>query len=69
MVYVAGIIGFIGGFGLGQLLLLRLLKNRSTEELLTNKYLKLQYGIMNWVIAGASAYVMVQMYDLFIASY
>jgi putative copper export protein len=69
MVYVAGIIGFIGGFFLGQLLLLRLLKNRSNEELMTNRWLRLQYGIMNWTIAAASAYCMVEMYGLYFGSY
>lgn len=67
MVYVVGIIGFIGGFLAGQLLLLRLLKDRPTEDLLNNKSLKWTYGILNWIIAAIGAYSFVFLYGEYVA--
>ena len=51
MVYIIGVIGFISGFMLGQMLLLRLLKNVSNEELMENRSLRWKYGVLNWAIA------------------
>jgi len=45
MIYVFGIFGFIGGFILGQGLLLYLLRSRPREELLNNRMLKFTYGL------------------------
>lgn len=67
MVYVVGIIGFVGGFLAGQLLLLRLLKDRPTDEILNNKTLKWTYGILNWIIAGVGAYSFVFLYGQYLA--
>lgn len=65
MVYVIGIVGFILGFFAGQALLLVLLKNRSNEELLSNKKLRLKYGIINWASAALGAYAFVKLYQLY----
>lgn len=63
MVYVFGIIGFIAGFILGQMLLYFLLRHKSRKELVENDSLKWTYGILNWVIAGASSYGFVMLYQ------
>ena len=67
MIYAFGIFGFIGGFILGQGLLLYLLRQRPREELLNNKSLKLTYGLLNWVIAGIASYACVYLYHLYFA--
>ncbi|MEM7618528.1 MAG: hypothetical protein AAF244_03990, partial [Pseudomonadota bacterium] len=59
--------GFVCGFFVGQFLLLRLLKDRPTEELLNNKSLKWTYGVLNWIIAGIGAYSFVFLYQYYIA--
>lgn len=51
MIYVVGVIGFISGFFLGQIILLRLLKDVSTEDLLEDPALRWKYGTINWAIA------------------
>lgn len=58
MVYVVGIVGFIGGFYAGQLILLFLLRHKTAEQLTTDPTLKI-YGLLNWVVAvlGAVAFV------------
>ena len=65
MVYVIGIIGFIGGFIAGQLLLLRLLKDRSNEDLAQDRFVKWTYGLLNWIIAGIGAYSFVFLYNYY----
>tara|TARA_B100001989_G_scaffold246381_2_gene217214 strand:+ start:561 stop:764 length:204 start_codon:yes stop_codon:yes gene_type:complete len=63
MVYVIGFIGFILGFIAGQGLLFFMLRNVSNEDLLEDKYLKLKYGILNWLIAAGGAYYAVFIYE------
>ena len=63
MVYVAGVIGFIGGFIAGQMLLLFLLRDVSKEDLLNDPYIKVKYGIMNWIIAILGCYSTILMYQ------
>ena len=63
MVYIIGIIGFIGGFIVGQALLLYLLKDRPMEELVNNRLVKWTYGLLNWVVAGIGAYSFVFLYQ------
>ncbi|MCB1651534.1 MAG: hypothetical protein KDI46_05715 [Alphaproteobacteria bacterium] len=65
MVYVAGVFGFIGGFILGQMMLYFLLRHKSREELLNDRFLKWTYGLGNWVVAGFSSYGMVLMYQYY----
>ena len=52
MVYAIGVAGFISGFLFGQMVLYFLLRHRSREDLLHDRHLKMQYGILNWVIAA-----------------
>ena len=63
MVYFIGVIGFIGGFMAGQMLLYFLLRNRSREELLSDKYLKWQYGVLNWLVAILGSYSFISIYE------
>ncbi len=65
MVYVVGILGLMGGFLMGQLILLRVLRDRTREELLNDKNLKLKYGILNWLCAALGAWAFVKLYVLY----
>lgn len=65
MVYGVGIIGFIVGFFTGQWMLLYMLKGRSNEEILNNKALKWQYGLMNWAMAALGAYIFSGLYRFY----
>lgn len=65
MIYVVGTIGFIAGFFLGQLILLRILKNVPREELLQNKSNHWKYGLLNWVIAIITAAGAVHLYKIY----
>jgi len=63
MIYVVGFFGFIGGFALGMMVLMFLLKNVSKEDLLNDPYIKWKYGILNWAIAGLGVYSAISMYE------
>ncbi len=63
MIYVVGFLGFLCGFALGQLLLLRLLKNRSQEDLVNDKSLRWTYGVFNWLVAVLACWASVVMYN------
>lgn len=63
MVYVAGVVGFIGGFMCGLMLLYFLLRNVRQESLMNDPYIKWKYGILNWGIAILGAYAAVSMYE------
>jgi hypothetical protein len=63
MIYVFGILGFIGGFALGQMVLYFLLRQYSREELLNDKNLRWTYGILNWLIALLGSYSFVVVYQ------
>lgn len=65
MVYVAGVLGFICGFLAGQWLLLKLLKERSKQDLLNDKSLGWTYGVLNWVVAGIGSYLFVFVYTYY----
>lgn len=56
MVYVIGILGFISGFVLGLRILGYLLRDRSREDLLSDKGLRMSYGLLTWAIAGFCSY-------------
>ena len=51
MVYLIGILGFLGGFCLGVMIIGMLLKRRSKSELMENKSLRWTYGVFVWVVA------------------
>lgn len=63
MFYLVGTLGFIAGFLLGQLVLARLLRGRSRDELLHDKGLQRKYGLLNWAIALATAGSAVWLYQ------
>lgn len=63
MVYVAGVIGFIGGFFAGQMLLMFLLRDVSKEDLLNDPYIKVKYGLLNWIIAILGCYCTIWTYQ------
>lgn len=62
MIYVVGTIGFICGFFLGQLILLRILRDVPRDELLENKGLHWKYGVLNWAVAVLTAACAVWLY-------
>jgi uncharacterized membrane-anchored protein YhcB (DUF1043 family) len=51
MAWIVGLAGLIGGFVIGQLVLMRLLKDKTRYDLLHDKDLRLKYGLFNWLIA------------------
>ena len=63
MIYLVGTIGFICGFFLGQLILLRILRNVSNDDLLENKGLQWKYGMLNWAVAILTAASAVWLYN------
>ena len=63
MTIVIGIIGALGGFIMGQMILYFLLRHKSNEELLTDKSLKLKFGLLNWACAALGAYAFIQTYQ------
>lgn len=63
MVYVVGIVGFLGGFAAGQMLLYFLLRHKSRGELLGDPRLKLKYGLLNWGCAALGSYSFVEIYQ------
>ncbi len=65
MVYVAGIIGFFGGFFLGQMYLFFRLRNVSNKDLFDDKYIKWKYGLINWAFAIIGSYSAVSMYETY----
>lgn len=65
MVYIMGIIGFIGGFAIGQMILFFLLRHKTKEELLNDKSLKWKFGLLNWALAIAGAWFMIDSYQRF----
>lgn len=63
-----GIIGFIAGFILGQMILHFLLRHKTKEELLEDKSLIYTYGIANWIFAGGSSYGLITLYQFYFAA-
>ncbi|HRQ60655.1 MAG TPA: hypothetical protein PLO23_03955 [Alphaproteobacteria bacterium] len=61
MIYIMGSIGFLGGFGVGQMVLYFLLRHKTKDELLTDPALK-KYGLLNWAFAVLGAWLVVQSY-------
>ncbi|MCC6597890.1 MAG: hypothetical protein IT559_03795 [Alphaproteobacteria bacterium] len=63
MIYAIGVLGFIGGFAAGQMLLYFLLRHKSREDLLTDRHLKLKYGLLNWGFAVLGCYAFMEIYQ------
>ena len=68
MVYLAGIIGLICGFVLGQGALILMLRRYTNEELLKKRKELWFYGLLNWIIAGLCSYSSVKLYEHFFDS-
>ena len=65
MIYVFGVLGFIGGFALGIMVLSFLLRGVDSETLVNDKHIKFKYGLLTWLIAGLSSYSAVYCYKLY----
>ncbi|MCB1591135.1 MAG: hypothetical protein KDI90_01660 [Alphaproteobacteria bacterium] len=63
MVYLIGIVGFVGGFVIGQMVLYFFLRDVPAEKLLNDPYIKWKYGLLNWAFAVLGAYSMVVTYQ------
>ena len=63
MIYVMGILGFIGGFIFGQMVLYFLLRHKSKDELLNDKGFKWTYGLANWAFSGLGSYGLIVLYQ------
>ncbi len=61
MVYGIGFFGFIMGFGIGQMMLLFLLRHKTNEDLKTDPRLRI-YGLLNWLVAGVVSILFVALY-------
>lgn len=59
MVYIFGIVGFLGGFSMGLLLIHFFLKSRSKRDLVEDKSLRWTYGVLVWLCAGLGAWAAV----------
>lgn len=68
MIYVIGIVGFVGGFLAGQMVLYFMLRHKTNEELLNDPHLKLKYGLLNWGLAILGCYSFIQMYQYYFPS-
>ena len=66
MVIISGIAGFFIGFMIGQLVLSKLLAGKSRDELLSDKSLRLKYGLINWGFALIGAYGAIELYQHFL---
>lgn len=62
MVYLAGVLGFIGGFMAGQVALYYILRDKTREELLNDRFLKWKFGLLNWGLAVVGSYSFIEMY-------
>ncbi len=56
MVYLFGVLGFIGGFMAGLLVINIFLRGISNTELVSNKSLRWTYGVAVWIFAGLGIY-------------
>lgn len=65
MIYLVGFIALLGGFALGQGLLAWLLRDRTREELLKDRSLRI-YGVLNWLVAILFAAAAVSVYKVWL---
>lgn len=63
MVYIFGFFGFMIGFGVGLGIINVILRNRSIEEIRTDKTAKWKYGVVVWFVAILGAYIGVWIYN------
>ena len=62
MVYLYGIIGFIGGFAIGLFVINLFLRRRQAAELVQDKSLRWTYGLAVWIMAGLGSWAGVWLY-------
>lgn len=62
MVYVVGVIGLVGGFLFGLMVLQFLTRHKSRAELLSDPYIKWKYGLLCWGIAALGCYSFIEIY-------
>lgn len=65
MIVVIGIIGALGGFIMGQMILYFALRHKSNEALLHDTSLRLKFGLLNWACAVLGAYAFIEMYQYY----
>ena len=65
MVWLVGIAGFVIGFIGGIYMLKRWLKDRSNEELVTDKSLHHTYGVFVWMVAAVTSAAAIWIYKIY----
>ena len=63
MIYLVAAAGLVAGFMMGLIVLRALLRDRSAEELRNDRGLRWRYGTLCWMIAFASAYAFIVVYQ------
>lgn len=63
MIYLVAITGLIAGFFAGLVILRMMLRDKSPHELKHDTSLRWRYGTLCWLIAFASAYAFVLVYQ------
>ncbi len=56
MVYLFGILGLLGGFMAGLIVINIFLQNVSKQDLLNNRSYRWTYGLAVWIFAGIGCY-------------
>ena len=67
MVYLFGILGFLGGFMAGLIVINIFLHNVSKQDLLTTRSYRWTYGLAVWVFAGIGSYAGMWMHGRYFA--
>lgn len=67
MVYLFGVLGFLGGFMAGLIVINVFLQNISREKLMKDKSLRWTYGVAVWIMAGIGAYVGILLHGRYLA--
>lgn len=63
MVWFVGIFGFVMGFSLGQVIMMKALKDKSDEELKHDKTLQRKWGTLCWALSIAAAWAAVYIHN------
>lgn len=65
MVYVVAILGLIAGFVLALHIVGYLLRDRPREDLLTDRGLRMTYGLLAWALAALTSYCAVVVFKYY----
>ncbi|MBI1327750.1 MAG: hypothetical protein GC136_08930 [Alphaproteobacteria bacterium] len=68
MVYLIGILGFIGGFAAGMWLLAAKLKNVPRDILVRDKEYHKKYGIWPWIMALLCCFAALYLYNYYLTT-